>query len=710
MKRFVMIAIAFFTVMSFSQTQLQKPSELVAQQKSSGAKFNHVELFSLSDQQKSNVELPKELTEYSLFTVDESKMKSMRGDFPETMNISVPGQKSAMSLDLVKVDIFTDDYQAIEMPSGRVLPRNKDVAHYRGIVKGNSNSLVAISFYGQKVGGFISVGGEHGNIVLGEVKNSKNHIIYKDKQMGHLYELGCQVEDDAKGYTAEDLKEPSNSKAAAKCVKIFFDIGRNVVNDKGGAQQATNFMQSLFNQVIALYANDNIALKLSGTKAWTTNTPFNADGQNMSRNLDNYLAYLNQNGINGDLGHYVSYGLGGGIAGGFGTFCNSRRRGAISGIKGSFSNVPTYSFDVFLLSHEIGHNVGSRHTHACVWNGNNTAIDGCAGRVEGNCRLPGLPSGGGTIMSYCPQTSVGVNFNKGFGTQPKNVIHNAIARASCLQSCDGGGCNTGDPVSVTFRNSSDCTLEYYENNVRKGSANAGGTYRANTTVGSNWQAKKSSGETKDNFSITCNQTEYTSSGSCGGGPGGNCDGVRPYTPGTVYSIGDRVTYRGSLYELTASGWRNLGPCTSTNDPCDGVRPYSPGTVYSIGDKVTYRGSLYELTASGWRRIGTCGGSRNAFSTEFTSFDDLDIAKEFSIKAYPNPVDDLLTLEISNLGVKSSHIRIKDINGRTLEVMSLDTPPDGLVVKTIDVSKLSAGIYFVQVTNTKQTLTKKVFVK
>ena len=101
----------------------------------------------------------------------------------------------------------------------------------------------------------------------------------------------------------------------------------------------------------------------------------------------------------------------------------------------SYNNFPTYSWSVFVITHEFGHLFGSRHTHACVWNGNDTAIDGCAGNVEGNCPLPGYPANGGTIMSYCHLQSVGINFNLGFGPQPGNVIRNSVNNASCLQPC-----------------------------------------------------------------------------------------------------------------------------------------------------------------------------------------------------------------------------------------------------------------------------------
>ncbi len=85
-----------------------------------------------------------------------------------------------------------------------------------------------------------------------------------------------------------------------------------------------------------------------------------------------------------------------------------------------------------------------------------------------------------------------------------------------------------------------------------------------------------------------------------------CAGVDEYVSGRSYAVGDKVTYQGTLYQRTASGWNNLGPCPS-NDPCAGIAAYVSGRSYAVGDKVTYQGSLYERTASGWTNLGPCGG-------------------------------------------------------------------------------------------------------
>ncbi|MCK8523131.1 S8 family serine peptidase [Aquimarina sp. D1M17] len=73
--------------------------------------------------------------------------------------------------------------------------------------------------------------------------------------------------------------------------------------------------------------------------------------------------------------------------------------------------------------------------------------------------------------------------------------------------------------------------------------------RFNRITGATWQADIAI----DNLSI----------GSSGGGPVDQCEGVPAWSSTQSYSVGDRVTYQGSLYERTATGWTNLGPCGTT---------------------------------------------------------------------------------------------------------------------------------------------------
>ncbi len=72
----------------------------------------------------------------------------------------------------------------------------------------------------------------------------------------------------------------------------------------------------------------------------------------------------------------------------------------------------------------------------------------------------------------------------------------------------------------------------------------------------------------------------------------------------------------------------------------------------------------------------------------------------SIKLYPNPVNDVLTLNVTNLTI--SNIEIMDLNGRMVKVISGNNTSD---VK-INVSDLSAGVYMINIYSENNKTTKK----
>jgi hypothetical protein len=233
----------------------------------------------------------------------------------------------------------------------------------------------------------------------------------------------------------------------------------------------TNYVTGFFNQSAVLYSNESIPIALSQVYVWTSNDPYSDTGDS-STMLSGFQSY--RNSFNGDLGHLVAFHGGGGIAAGFSGFCNANidNRQCFSGVNSSYSNVPTYSWTVQVFTHEMGHLMGSRHTHACVWNGNNTQIDGCY-TPEGTCSQVGYPSGGGTIMSYCHLSGrPGINFNNGFGSQPGNVIRSRFNAASCLGTCDtGGGTCSGTTYTGTLSGAGDADTH------------PNGTYYQSTTSG-----------------------------------------------------------------------------------------------------------------------------------------------------------------------------------------------------------------------------------
>jgi hypothetical protein len=109
------------------------------------------------------------------------------------------------------------------------------------------------------------------------------------------------------------------------------------------------------------------------------------------------------------------------------------------------------------MTHEIGHSIGSPHTHSCSWNGNNTAIDGCwFVEQTGPVKCPELgvtPQTKGTIMSYCHLNPfVGINYKWGFGEQPGNLIRKNIQETICVPFVDiPVDCNNADSSYVKLK-------------------------------------------------------------------------------------------------------------------------------------------------------------------------------------------------------------------------------------------------------------------
>ena len=399
-------------------------------------------LVTASSRNLNSEEIPSsDLREGVVIDLDLSTISTLRAQNPDAVQLTFPlPDRQNVQVNLLKNKVLTPDFILRQSANNNEIIDYTPGLYYIGVVEDDPATLVSISVFENEIIGSIFT--DHGNYVIGKLENSRSnkHIIYNDKDLEAPFDLDCGTRDDGQTYRPEDLTFDM-SRAAGDCVRIYVEIDNDIVNQKGGATAATNYITGLMNQVILLYAADDLAMVVSEIKAWTTTSPYSSNSS--SGMLSDFQA--NTGTFNGDLAHLMSYQASGGIAAGFSGICasNPDNSKCFSSIDASFSNIPTFSWSVMVVTHEMGHLIGSRHTHACVWNGNNTAIDGCAGSTEGSCSNPGNPSGGGTIMSYCHLTSVGINLNLGFGPQPKAVILNSVANATCLSPCSDPTCDDG---------------------------------------------------------------------------------------------------------------------------------------------------------------------------------------------------------------------------------------------------------------------------
>ena len=356
------------------------------------------------------------------FVADAAVLNQMETAKPKFVEFAIPvSANETMVLELIPYDIFGDKFQVLNAQN-QAVNVHKGV-FYKGIVRGDDNSVVSLALSNGELSGIIS--NDKGNYILGKIKNASNYIFYNDHELIEKSKFDCAVEETIER-NIEQTRQTALTESlvcSPRPIQIYFEADNAVFVAQGSNMTtATNFVNALFGQVAVLYANEGITIQLSQLKIWDTADPY-VSATTTYQMLTRFVAQVGTS-FTGDLAHLISARvLGGGVADGFESLCN--KGAAISAnITSTVVNVPVYSWNVLVVAHELGHNFGSRHTHSCTWPGG--AIDNCAD-TEGTCDRGPAPVNGGTIMSYCHQVAgIGINLANGFGTLPGNFIRNKV--------------------------------------------------------------------------------------------------------------------------------------------------------------------------------------------------------------------------------------------------------------------------------------------
>ena len=340
-----------------------------------------------------------------------------------------------VTLQIKEINIFSGETRVMRGSLPGKPFRDLKARYFWGVVKDQPGSMVSFSVLESEIMGFISIDGK--NYTLGALENDRNnnHIIYEDNDLTVLNDFQCQF--NAEFHTIEsDAPTKTRSASTDNCVNVYVEVEEDIYDDKGSVTAAAEYVLGAFSQVFLLFANEDIQSRVSEILVWDSPSPYS--GPSSGDYLTQFRNELDGD-FNGDIAHLVAYDASGGVAYLIQNICGNKLWNvAFSSINSSYQDIPVYSWTVMVIAHEMGHNLGSRHTHNCFWNGNgNDAIDGCghqAGYSEG-CDGP-IPAQGGTIMSYCHLIGgVGINPAEGFGPQPGDHMRNHIHNASCLIEC-----------------------------------------------------------------------------------------------------------------------------------------------------------------------------------------------------------------------------------------------------------------------------------
>ncbi len=526
-------------------------------------------------------------SKYQSLELNTSKLSTLRQRASSTLQLQLPFEGRQMKLTLQKVKITSDNFSVIEArPDGsRQTVNYSQGVFYHGKIEGSPSSFATISIVDDQVAGIIS--DNQSNIILGSVENNgwatNEYMMYRESDLLVPNPMKCFTEDTpVDGITTTGTSNPAaRPTAVGEPVEVYFECDFRFYQDKGSnTNNVINYVLSFFNNTALLYANEDIKIQVSQILVWTTQDPEAAAALNTtSAVLPAFRTRMLSTTYIGDYAHFLSTrSLGGGIAYLYGSPCSNSGRCAVSAINNTYSNVPTYSWTVEVVTHELGHNLGSNHTQWCGWVGG--ALDNCY-TTEGGCAAGPQPVNGGTIMSYCHLVSTGINFNNGFGQQPGDRIRAVVGNSSsCFGVCrmtiditkQDASCGQNNGTATVTATNNTGALTYTWNNGQTGATlinAAPGTYNVAVKDAAGCQVMQVVTIGNSGSALTFSLTPSGTAGFC---TGGSLVLNATNNPGYTYvwkkdnvTIGGAVT---SSYTATTAGTYAV---TATSGACSGTQ-------------------------------------------------------------------------------------------------------------------------------------------
>lgn len=348
------------------------------------------------------------------------------------------GENESIVIEAFKIDVLADDMQII-YSDGQVVEGMADEAlFYWGNVQNEAENLATISIFADEM--IISMNDNVRYQSIAAVDENEFYAFYDERQTIPEQAFDClenQLPDDP----ASSIAPTSTRSKSANCpIGVYIEADFESFQNKGNG--TANYVMGFFSQTAILYNNQGIPMEISDIKIWNTNDPYSGSTRDQLGQFGGNV----RNNFDGDLAHLVTVkGNSGSIAGiaWLDVLCRSYSSNSNFGpygysqVFGQFQNVPTYSPTVSLFSHELGHNLGASHTHACKWGpNNNQALDNCRA-TEGSCAAGPAPANGeGSIMSYCSRKAL--KFLPEVIQRMRNEYNQA--NSNCL-TCDGGSSN-----------------------------------------------------------------------------------------------------------------------------------------------------------------------------------------------------------------------------------------------------------------------------
>ncbi|HTY41955.1 MAG TPA: M12 family metallo-peptidase [Thermoanaerobaculia bacterium] len=315
---------------------------------------------------------------------------------------------------LHRFEIATPGAQmTIEGPDGVTSRPLPEISHFAGVVEGEPDSSVYLA--ATKDGVVAWVHSRLGHAYVGPDESGRSFVVRDgDSPLNAAASTQpwvCQAENLPAALSTpapSSIPAPQLPDVTFKQASVRVETDYQLYQHFGGdADAMSTYVMTLFGAVNVIYTRDlSLYLAVSEIHVWSTPDPYTG-GDTLTQLYQLGTWWHANKPIASNPRTYVHYLSGHPVAGGIawvdvlcsGDFqATATQWGGGYGLTQVFGTYPLQLWDQDASAHEMGHNVGSVHTHCYA-----PPIDHCysgeQGCYSGPVENPGL--GNGTIMSYC---------------------------------------------------------------------------------------------------------------------------------------------------------------------------------------------------------------------------------------------------------------------------------------------------------------------
>lgn len=458
------LLVFLFNTGNAQKSDIRKSSNLYDNIISNRSSFEPLSLQLLKSTKKQAIDYSTSVRYAEFCQFANSSINKSISDAPHFIELEVPFRGKSYSCVFERNYIKSQDYKL--STSVKSSHKALDAIFYKGIVEGQTTSWATLSYINGHYK--ILIAHRHGNIEVNHVQDDL-YAIYDSKDQNIIPEFICEYVDKA-------VKEENTStnRIGSDCLELYIECDFQSYQDNSSSVANTEaWAMSIMNDVTTIYSTINIPLVVSEIMVWNSSDPY-INESNLTEVRDSFVNQL-QNNYTGRVAQLFSTRpLSGGLAYGIGGLCADYPTfpgpySIATELSTSFTPYPNFSYTVNVVAHELGHVMGARHTHACVWGVDNDAqIDDCGNLYATNngntpegtgCydeQNPILPQNGGTIMSFCNLAGGGIDLANGFGTEVGDFIFEKYNTAICAT---GGTCASLPPSNDDCANAIELSLK-----------------------------------------------------------------------------------------------------------------------------------------------------------------------------------------------------------------------------------------------------------